>query len=171
MWMVKCCHMSRWNDITGSKCCSLYLNLTHCSSLRGWVCGGPPCHQLKPREDTTSVIFPTDLSKACFTSSTPSTEPYRLGESQTIQNQWDLKLTRVAKITLKKNYKGRRYLPTFPTKVVRLLFVLGETNPLSFSNLLLSLEITATLKPKPHIQCKKSYLCNKMYFYKLKKNV
>lgn len=111
------CHMSRdkeWKDITGSKCCSLYLNLTHCSSLRGWVCGGPPCHQLKPREDTTSVIFPTDLSKACFTSSTPSTEPYRLGESQTIQNQWDLKMTRVAKITLKKKLQREKILTNIP---------------------------------------------------------
>lgn len=38
-------------------------------------------------------------------------------------------------------------LPTFPTRVVRLSRLEGETNPLSFSNLLLSLEMTATLKP------------------------
>ncbi len=37
--------------------------------------------------------------------------------------------------------------PTFPTIVVRLSFVEGETEDRSFSNLLLSLEITATLKP------------------------
>lgn len=39
-------------------------------------------------------------------------------------------------------------LPTFPTRVMRLSFVAGDTNDLSFSNRLLSLEMTATLKPK-----------------------
>lgn len=38
-------------------------------------------------------------------------------------------------------------LPTLPTTVVRLSFVLGETKDLSLSSRLLSLEITATLKP------------------------
>lgn len=49
--------------------------LTQCRSLRDWVCGGPPCHQLKPREETMSVTFPTDFSRACLACSAPSSEP------------------------------------------------------------------------------------------------
>lgn len=49
--------------------------LTQCRSLRDWVCGGPPCHQLKPREETMSVTFPTSFSRACFACSASSSEP------------------------------------------------------------------------------------------------
>lgn len=49
--------------------------LTQCRSLRDWVCGGPPCHQLKPREETMSVTFPTAFSRACFACSAPSSDP------------------------------------------------------------------------------------------------
>lgn len=49
--------------------------LTQWRSFRDWVCGGPPCHQLKPREETTSVTFPTAFNRACFASSAPSSDP------------------------------------------------------------------------------------------------
>ena len=49
--------------------------LTQCSSFTVCVWGGPPCHQLKPKEDTTSVTFPTSFSRACLASSAPSSEP------------------------------------------------------------------------------------------------
>lgn len=55
-------------------CCCLCV-LTQCRSLRVWVCGGPPCHQLKPREVTISVTFPTAFSMACFACSAPSSDP------------------------------------------------------------------------------------------------
>lgn len=41
-------------------------------------------------------------------------------------------------------------VPTFPTMVVRLSLVVGETSDCSRSRRLLSLEITATLKPARH---------------------
>lgn len=49
--------------------------LTQCSSFRVWVCGGPPCHQLNPRDDTMSVTLPTDFRRVCLTTSAPSSEP------------------------------------------------------------------------------------------------
>lgn len=49
--------------------------LTQCRSLRVWVCGGPPCHQLKPKEETMSVTFPTAFSRACLACSAPSSDP------------------------------------------------------------------------------------------------
>lgn len=51
------------------------LVLTQCNSLRDWVWGGPPCHQLKPREETMSVTFPTSFNRACFACSAPSSDP------------------------------------------------------------------------------------------------
>lgn len=51
------------------------LVLTQCRSLRDWVCGGPPCHQLKPREETMSVTFPTAFNRSCFACSAPSSDP------------------------------------------------------------------------------------------------
>lgn len=48
---------------------------TQWRSFRDWVCGGPSCHQLKPREETTSVTFPTAFSRACLTSVAPSSDP------------------------------------------------------------------------------------------------
>lgn len=55
--------------------CSWCLVLTQCRSLRDWVCGGPPCHQLKPREETMSVTFPTAFNRSCFACSAPSSDP------------------------------------------------------------------------------------------------
>lgn len=48
---------------------------TQWRSFRDWVCGGPSCHQLKPREETTSVTLPTAFSSACLASMAPSSDP------------------------------------------------------------------------------------------------
>lgn len=117
--------------------------LTQWSSLRGWMCGGPFCHQLKPRDDTTSVIFPTDFNRVCFTSSASSSEPedrcnFLWNKSTHAEQRCPMRAHRTAR---------KKDLPTFPTRVVRLPLVGGDTKPLSLSSLFLSLEITATLKP------------------------
>lgn len=136
--------ISLFAQVSGHSEKELISILTHWSSLSGCVCGGPRCHQLKPRDDTTSVIFPTDFKRVCFASSASSSEP---GQKCKFFFYKSIHADKKGPMCAHRTTFKMKDSPTFPTRVVRLPLVEGETKPLSFSSLFLSLEITTTLKP------------------------